>query len=177
VASTGTETFDTRTLIWAAGIKGKFPKGIRKAHVTRGNRILVNDLNELSGTQDIYAIGDVAAVQTETCPNGHAMLASVAEQQGKHLAQNLNLLAKGKSMKPFAFNDKGTMATIGRNRAVVDLPNLKIGGMMGWFIWMFVHLLLLVDFRNKLVVFMNWAWSYINYDKGTRVIIRKFSKK
>jgi NADH dehydrogenase len=105
------------------------------------------------------------------------MLASVAEQQGHQLARNFNRMASGQKMRPFEYKDKGTMATVGRNRAVVDLPFMKLGGILGWFVWMFVHLMLLVDFRNRLVVFINWAWSYINYDKGTRVIIRKFSKR
>lgn len=165
-----------KTLIWAAGIQGVFPEGIDKEQIVRGNRIRVNPLNQIEGCDSIYAIGDVACVQSEAHPNGNPMLASVAEQQGAHLAKNFNRLASGVEMKPFKYKDKGTMATIGRNHAVVDLPKFKIGGMIGWFIWMFVHLMLLVDFRNRLVVFINWAWSYINYDKGTRVIIRRFNK-
>ena len=145
--------------------------------IVNGNRILVDGQNQISGIEDVFAIGDVAFIKSSAYPNGNAMLASVAEQQGKHLAHNLNELAKGKKMKPFRYNDNGTMATIGRNHAVVDLPNLKISGIIGWYIWMFVHLMLLVDFRNRMVVFMNWTWSYLNYDKGTRIIIRKFSKK
>jgi NADH dehydrogenase len=101
------------------------------------------------------------------------MLASVAEQQGSFLAHNLNSLTKGKAMKPFVYNDRGTMATIGRNKAVVDLSFIKFGGFIGWLTWMFVHLMLLVDFRSRLVVFINWVWSYVFYDKGTRIIMRK----
>ena len=127
--------------------------------------------------EDVYAVGDVAFMKSEKYPEGNAMLASVAEQQGSQLAKNFNRLAKGEAMKPFFYNDKGTMATIGRNHAVVDLPHFQISGTIGWYIWMFVHLMLLVDFRNRMVVFMNWAWSYFNYDKGTRVIIRRFSKE
>ena len=177
VAKTEDETFEAKTLIWAAGIKGNFPSGIHKDMIVNGNRILVDGQNQISGIEDVFAIGDVAFIKSSAYPNGNAMLASVAEQQGKHLAHNLNELAKGKKMKPFRYNDNGTMATIGRNHAVVDLPNLKISGIIGWYIWMFVHLMLLVDFRNRMVVFMNWTWSYLNYDKGTRIIIRKFSKK
>jgi NADH dehydrogenase len=171
------KTFEARTLIWAAGIKGDFPKGIHKDLVVSGNRILVDGQNQVMGMENIYAIGDVSCIKSQIYPNGNAMLASVAEQQGNQLARNFNRLAKGKKMKDFVFIDRGTMATIGRNNAVVDLPRLKINGTLGWFIWMFVHLMLLVDFRNRMVVFMNWAWSYINYDKGTRVIIRKFAKR
>ena len=172
----GDKQFETKTLIWAAGIKGEFPAGIRGAHIARGNRIQVDQWNRVSGDGDIYAIGDVACINSERYPEGNAMLASVAEQQGAHLARTLNRKALGKEIKPFAYEDKGTMATIGRNHAIVDMPKLKIGGTLGWFIWMFVHLMLLVDFRNRLIVFSNWAWSYINYDKGTRVIIRRFHK-
>ncbi len=168
---------EAKTLIWAAGIKGKFPKGIKKDALVPGNRIGVDEYNEIRGHKDVFAIGDVAMMHSERYPNGNAMLASVAEQQGYQLAKNLNRVSSGQPMVPFVYNDKGTMATIGRNRAVVDLPFMKIGGMLGWLIWMFVHLMLLVDFRNRLVVFINWAWSYINYDKGTRVIIRKFNKR
>jgi NADH dehydrogenase len=145
-----------------------------KEHIVRGNRILADQYNRVKGLDDVYVIGDVASIQSSLYPNGNAMLASVAEQQGFQLAKNLNRVARNKTMKHFKYNDKGTMATIGRNHAVVDLPFMKISGILGWFIWMLVHLMLLVDFRNRLIVFFNWAWSYINYDKGTRVIIRKF---
>ena len=169
-------TLEAKTVIWAAGIKGSFPDGIRKEQVVNGNRILVDEFNKIAEHESEYAIGDVAHIRSDKYPKGNAMLASVAEQQGYQLAKNLNRFISGEKMKPFVYDDKGTMATIGRNHAVVDLPFMKVGGMLGWFIWMFVHLMLLVDFRNRMVVFINWAWSYINYDKGTRVIIRKFDK-
>lgn len=177
IALTDRKQFESRTLIWAAGIKGHFPKGISKEHIIRGNRICVNSYNSITDLDEVYAIGDVAFIKSSEYPNGNAMLASVAEQQGQQLAKNFNRVSKGKNMLKFKYNDKGTMATIGRNHAVVDLPHFKISGIIGWFIWMFVHLMLLVDFRNRMVVFMNWAWSYVNYDKGTRVIIRKFTKQ
>jgi len=177
IVKTDKKQFESKTLIWAAGIKGDYPSGIEKEHIVRGNRILVDECSQLKDLKDVYAIGDVAFIGSDLYPNGNAMLASVAEQQGHQLAKNFNRLASGINMKPFKYNDRGTMATIGRNHAVVDLPHFKISGIMGWFIWMFVHLMLLVDFRNRMVVFMNWAWSYVNYDKGTRVIIRKFSKQ
>jgi NADH dehydrogenase len=105
------------------------------------------------------------------------MLGSVAMQQGSHLAKNLNRLAQNKKMIPFTYKDKGTMATVGRNLAVVDLPKFKFQGFFAWFVWMFVHLMLLVGFRNKIVVFINWAWSYIRFDKGTRLIVRPYKKR
>ena len=105
------------------------------------------------------------------------MLASVAEQQGAHLAKNFNRLSRKKELLPFRYFDKGTMATIGRNKAVVDLSFIQYGGFVGWLTWMFVHLMLLVDYRSRLVVFVNWVWSYLNYDKGTRLIIRQADKE
>jgi len=173
VVSTNKDTFHSKTLIWAAGIKGKYPNGINTT-ITKENRIIVNEFNEIRELKEVFAIGDVAFIETQKYPSGNAMLASVAEQQGSQLAKNLNRNILNKPLIPFRYKDKGTMATIGRNNAVVDLPFIKISGIIGWYIWMFVHLMLLVDFRNRMVVFINWAWSYINYDKGTRVIIRKY---
>ena len=173
---TNKESFNSKTLVWAAGVKG-CPVGGLDVTIARGNRIVTDEFNLIKGKSDIYCVGDVSLIQTEENPNGHAMLASVAGQQGAQLASNLNRKAKGKEMKPFSYTDKGTMATIGRNLAVVDLPFLSFGGIMAWFTWMFVHLMLLVDYRSRLVVFINWAWSYINYDKGTRLIVREKEKE
>ena len=174
-ALTNHDTFLTTTLIWAAGIEGYSPKGIN-FNLSKGKRIIVNEFNQVDSDGHIFAIGDIAQIETKATPTGHAMLASVAEQQGRHLAKNLNRKASGKKFTPFVYKDKGSMATIGRNKAVVDLPFMTFGGIFGWFTWMFVHLMLLVDFRSRLVVFINWVWSYIRYDKGTRVIIRKYHK-
>jgi NADH dehydrogenase len=168
---TNQQTFNSKTLVWAAGVKGCPVDGL-DATIARGNRIVTDGFNLVKGKSDVYCIGDVSLIQTEENPNGHAMLASVAGQQGAQLAKNLNRKAKGQEMKPFSYTDKGTMATIGRNLAVVDLPQFSFGGILAWFTWMFVHLMLLVDYRSRLVVFINWAWSYINYDKGTRLIVR-----
>jgi NADH dehydrogenase len=171
VVQTNERTFNSKTLVWAAGVKGCPVDGL-DATIARGNRVVTNAFNLIKGKTDVYCIGDVAMVQTEEIPNGYPMLASVAGQQGAQLAKNLNRKARGKDMQPFVYADKGTMATIGRNLAVVDLPFLSFGGMVAWLTWMFVHLMLLVDFRSRLVVFVNWAWSYVNYDKGTRLIVR-----
>lgn len=168
---TDSRSFSTHTLIWAAGVKGCPIEGIQ-ATVARGNRLVTDGFNLVKGTDNVYCIGDVALIQTDDDPDGHPMLASVAGQQGAQLAINLNRKAKGLAMRPFRYTDRGTMATIGRNLAVVDLPFISFGGIMAWYTWMFVHLMLLVDFRSRLVVFVNWAWSYINYDKGTRLIVR-----
>lgn len=173
---TDKETFQAKTLIWAAGIKGAPTEGLN-AKFNHSNRVLVTPFNQIEGYEDVFAIGDVAAMLSEENPYGHPMLASVAVQQGVHLGKNFNLLAKEKAMKPFQYSDKGTMATIGRNLAVVDLKSAKFSGWFAWILWMFVHLMLLVDFRSRLVVFVNWAWSYLFYDKGTRLIVRKVKDK
>lgn len=172
VADAGEEVFRTRTLIWSAGVKGEHVRGI-DVETARDGRLPIDAQAQVIGMEDVYSIGDVAKMASEAQPHGHAMLASVASQQGKWLGKALNGRAAGKKPKPFAYKDKGTMATIGRNRAVVDLPKFKFSGTFAWMVWMLVHLLLLVDFRSRLVVLVNWAWSYVNYDKGTRLIIRK----
>ena len=170
--TTSKHVFNSKTLVWAAGVQGVPPVGLN-ATLVRGNRILTDEFNAVVEKEGVYAIGDVAQIRSDEAPNGHPMLASVAGQQGSMLAKNLNALARKKSMKPFRYTDKGTMATIGRNLAVVDLPFLSFSGLFAWLTWMFVHLMLLVDYRSRLVVFVNWAWSYVNYDKGTRLIIRE----
>lgn len=169
---TNHKNFKSKTLIWAAGIKAEFPVGIDAG--SRDNRLITDEFNHLVDYKDIFAIGDVSKIVTDDLPNGHAMLASVAGQQGFHLARNFNLKARNKKMLPFKYNDKGTMATIGRNKAVVDLSFVKFGGFLGWVTWMFVHLMLLVDYRSRVLVFINWLWSYFNYDKSTRLIVRKY---
>jgi NADH dehydrogenase len=173
---TNKETFRAKTLIWTAGVKGAPTAGL-KAKETSGGRVLVNQFHQVNGHKSIFAIGDVAAMASEALLYGHPMLASVAAQQGVHLGKNFNRLAKEKEMTPFVYKDRGTMATVGRNLAVVDLKRFKFGGWFAWLMWMFVHLMLLVDFRSRLVVFVNWAWSYLFYDKGTRLIVRKVKDK
>ena len=173
---TNRKDFDSETLIWAAGVKGAPVEGL-KAETARGNRVVTDSCNRVKGYDRIFAIGDVAAIISGEHPAGHPMLASVASQQGKWLARNLNRELAGKKMIPFVYRDKGTMATVGRNKAVVDLPFASFSGLIAWFIWMSVHLMLLVDFRNRLVVFVNWAWSYVNFDKGTRLIVRKYNRQ
>jgi NADH dehydrogenase len=175
LVTTNNQNISAKTVIWAAGIQGKSPQGLN-ATTTRAYRLEVNGLLQLAGKPHIFALGDVAQVKSEEVPNGHPMLASVAEQQGKYLAKQFNKHTNGVFTHAFQYNDKGTMATFGRNKAVVDMPGFTFGGFFGWVTWMFVHLMLLVDFRSRLVVFINWVWSYIWYDKGTRLIIRKYDK-
>jgi NADH:ubiquinone reductase (H+-translocating) len=167
----------SKNVLWAAGVKGAIIKGIPKEAITRGNRILVDEYNRIKGFSDLFAIGDVAAMLTENYPNGHPGVAPVAIQQGRTLAKNILKIIKKEAPKAFCYRDKGAMATVGRNRAVVDLGKIRFQGIFAWFVWMFVHLMTLVGFRNKLVVFVNWVWSYFSYDRGTRLIIRSFSRQ
>jgi len=127
--------------------------------------------------ENIFAIGDVAAYLDDGNPRGLPMLAQVAIQQGQHLAKNVSRHLSGKAMEPFAYQNKGTMATIGRNKAVVDLPKWKFQGRFAWFVWMFVHLVSLVGFRNKLVILIDWAQNYFSYDRPLGLIIRKYTRK
>lgn len=170
-------TFKSDTVIWTAGVKGAAPEGLDKDILGVGNRILVNEFNQVITTKNIFAIGDVAAKIDETNPKGLPMLAQVAIQQGNHLSKNLILLLENKPMLPFTYHNKGTMATIGRNKAVVDLPNWKFQGRLAWFVWMFIHLVSLVGFRNKLVTLIGWAHNYLNYDRPLGLIIRKYIRK
>lgn len=176
VSNTANKRMLAQTLIWAAGVEGNQPKGLHSTVPARGNRILVDEFNRVKGYDNIFAIGDVAAMVDDANPNGHPMLAQVAMQQGKLLGKNLARDQRGKAWKPFFYKDKGTMATIGRNKAVVDLKRIKFSGFFAWFVWMFIHLYSLVGFRNKLVTFINWAWSYVNFDRGVRLIIRPFKR-
>lgn len=168
----------TRNFIWTAGVTGAAINGFNKdILVERLNRFKVNEYNQVEGYDAIFAIGDIAYMETDDFPKGHPQVAQPAIQQGKHLAKNLKLCFNGKPMKAFKYLDKGTMATIGRNKAVVDMKNLKFGGFFAWFIWMFVHLMALVGFRNRVVVFFNWAYNYINYDKAARLIVRPYKPR
>lgn len=170
-------TLFTKTLIWTGGVTGMAPEGIPSASITKGNRILVNEFNKVEGVENIFAVGDVAAMIAKENPAPHPMVAQVAIQQGRHLAKNLNLSLRGKPMIPFRYFDWGTLATIGRNRAVADFPIIRLQGRIAWFTWIFVHLMQLVGFRNRLVVFVNWMWSYLSYDSAIRLIIRPFIRR
>ena len=179
----GTE-IQTDTLIWGAGVKGNIVEGFSENSIEK-SQLMVNEFNQIYKDKEakipyerLFAIGDVAHMKHEGYPKGLPGLAQVAIQQGKQLAKNLGKLQKGKPMKPFRYKNKGVLATIGRNKAVADLPwNIKLSGIIGWLIWMVVHLLFLVGFRSKAVVFANWVWNYFTYDRGIRLILRPSSKK
>ena len=171
-------TFETATVIWTAGVQGAAIHGLdSKSLVERVERIRVNQYNQVVGYNNIFAIGDIATMESEKYPQGHPMMAQPALQQGALLGENLVKLLANKPMKPFEYNDKGSMATIGRNLAVVDLPKYHFNGLFAWFVWMFVHLFSLIGFKNKAVVFLNWVYNYVRFDREGRLIVRPFKKR
>ena len=159
----------SKTVIWAAGVIGNTIKGLPDSVQKVGNRIDVNRTNLVNGTQNIFALGDIAFMQTPKYPNGHPQVANVAINQAKYLAYNLN---KTKTNE-FEYKDLGSMATIGRNKAVVDLPHFKFKGYFAWLIWMFLHLMLILSVRNKLIIFINWVWAYLTKDTSLRLILKQ----
>jgi NADH dehydrogenase len=169
---------ESETLIWAAGVTGDAINGLKtESLVDRINRYKVNEFNQVEGYNNIFALGDIAYMETKAYPKGHPQVAQPAIQQGKLLGKNLIRLINNEPLKPFVYKDKGSMATIGRNKAVVDLKHYKFAGFFAWFVWMFVHLMSLVGFRNRVITFFNWSYNYINFDKAARLIIRPFNRK
>ncbi|MGH2647767.1 MAG: NAD(P)/FAD-dependent oxidoreductase [Ginsengibacter sp.] len=171
------ETIESSMVIWAAGIKGNVPEGIDKSLIVKGNRITVDRYNKVMGAKNIYAIGDVAYMETEKYPRGHPQVASVAIAQGAELADNFIKMEKNLSMKEFEYHDKGSLATVGRNLAVVDIPpKLHLKGFIAWMFWMGLHLFLLLGVKNRIAVFFNWIYNYATYDQNFRLIFRAFKK-
>ena len=166
----------TKSLIWTAGVKGNPVPGIPPELIVKGNRIKVDEFLRVPGLEDVFAIGDVAAMHYHGKLDPQPMVAPAAIQHGQYLAEVFMRIHQNKPLRIFEYMDKGYMATIGRNKAVVDLGKFRFQGVFAWFVWMFVHLMYLVGFRNRLVVFVNWAWKYLSYDKGIQLIIRPFQK-
>ncbi|UAM98549.1 NAD(P)/FAD-dependent oxidoreductase [Polaribacter litorisediminis] len=178
VTTNGIDHFRAETVIWAAGVQGETIAGLEaNCIIERAERFKVNEFSQVANYKNIYAIGDVASMASDKYPKGHPMMAQPAIQQGKLLAQNILAKLSNKIQTPFVYNDKGSMATIGRNKAVVDLNKWKFQGVFAWFVWMFVHLFSLIGFRNKSIVFLNWVYNYIRFDRETRLIIRPFKRK
>lgn len=173
----GGEQIKTQTLVWGAGVTGAMIDGIPAESTERG-RILVDPINRVQGLNNVFAIGDIAFMKLEDYPKGHPGVAQPAIQQGQHLAKNLRRLIKNEPTEPFKYFDKGSLAIVGRSRAVADLPgNIHLGGFIAWIAWLFVHIWYLVGFRSKLVVFSNWVYRLFTYERGTRIIIRPFVRK
>ena len=167
----------TKTVIWAAGVTGNTILGLPESYYGNSNRLKVSKLNKVMGSQNIFAIGDIAIMETNKYPKGHPQLANVAINQAHTLAKNLKKTIQNKATKNFEYNDLGSMATIGRNKAVVDLPFIKFQGYFAWLVWMFLHLMLIVSVRNKLIIFINWAWAYFTKDTSLRLILKQKVKK
>ncbi len=161
----------TKNLVWTAGITGNYPKGIDERFIVKGNRIRTNNYLQLSGFKNIFVIGDIAAVISKEYPIGHPQVAQPAIQQGKLLAKNILNIINNKPLKSFKYNDKGSLATIGKHRAVADLGSFKLTGYLAWLLWSAVHLMSISGFKNKLLVSINWIISYFSYEKSNRLII------
>jgi NADH:ubiquinone reductase (H+-translocating) len=168
----GGETIAARNLIWAAGVTGNHLEGIPASSILRGNRLKTNRYHQAEGLDGVYAIGDIAWMATPKYPNGHPQLANVAIAQAVNLAQNFKLELHGKPLKEFEYHNKGTMATVGKRKAVVDLPHFRFQGVFAWFTWMFVHLMLILSVKNKLFIFLNWMMSYFANDSTLRLMLR-----
>jgi NADH dehydrogenase len=167
-------TINTRNVFWAAGVRGEVPDGMPEEAVMKGGRLQTDEINRVNGFQNVFAIGDVSAVVTEANPLGFPGVAQVALQQGKCLAKNIVNIINNKPTTPFKYTDLGTMATIGRNKAVADLHKLRFQGFFAWLLWMFVHLMSLAGFSNKAIVFFNWAINYLTRNSDNRLIIHYF---
>ena len=166
------ETIIANKVIWAAGITCEDIPGIPEDSKQGRNQILINKHLEVAGMEDVYAIGDAAFLKTDELEYGHPQVAQVAIQMAKHLSKTFK---KGKQ-KEFVYNDKGSMATVGRNKAVADLPFFKTSGFFAWLLWLIVHLASLIGFKNKLFVMINWMWNYLTYDQSLRLIIKPVRK-
>lgn len=163
----------TNSLIWTSGVTGREIVGLAPEQVGRGRRILVDEINKVQGTQNIFALGDICLQTTDkNYPNGHPQLAQVAIQQGTLMAKNFKRMADGEKPKPFSYHDKGSMAIISKYEAVADLPKLSFTGFFAWLIWLFVHIIPLVGFRNKVKIAFSWFWSFITNNPTLRLIIR-----
>jgi NADH dehydrogenase len=169
--STG-EKIKTGLILWTAGISGNRIKGFSQENYGKGGRLYVDRFNRVHGYENIFAIGDVSLMTENKYPSGHPQVAQVAIQQAKILSENLKNMSGNKPLKEFSYKDLGTMATIGKNLAVVELPYAHFQGVFAWFVWMFIHLMSIIGVRNKFMIFINWAWRYFTYDQSLRLILR-----
>ncbi len=166
------KTINTGMIIWTAGITGNKIGGLTADCFTRNGRIKVGRDSRVTGYSNIFALGDISLMSEEKYPGGHPQVAQAAIQQAKVLAENFHRMSKGLSLIEFRYKDLGIMATVGRNLAVVELPYIRFQGFFAWFVWMFIHLMSIIGVKNKLMIFMNWAWKYFTYDQSTRLIVR-----
>lgn len=171
------EKIPTYNLIWSAGVVANKVNGLDKADIVRGGRFKVNHFNKINGYDSVFAVGDIAYMETPKYPNGHPQVANVAKNQGKLLAKNFLKNDTFDNWTAYEYKDLGSMATIGKNKAVVDLPHWKFAGTFAWLTWMFVHLMLILTVKNRLIILINWATSYFSSDSSLRSIIKHKSKE
>jgi NADH dehydrogenase len=177
ILNTG-EQIPSKNVIWAAGVKGNIIEGLYEEDIFR-SRYRVDRFNRLINFKNIYALGDVAYMETLNYPTGHPQVANVAINQAKNLGKNILKTLKNEKYESveYEYHDLGMMATIGKHKAVVELPFLKFKGPIAWYVWMFLHLMLILSVRNKIVIFFNWAWSYLTKDTSLRIITNINYKK
>lgn len=178
IFSDGT-SIESKILIWAAGVTATVFDGFEKEQFGRGRRLITDEFNKVIGSDNIYAIGDTCYQDSDPhFPNGHPQVAQVAIQQGENLAKNLMAIRDSKPLKPFRYKDKGSMAIIGRNKAAADIPKPKLHfkGFIAWFMWLFVHVVSLINFRNKFTTMYNWAIAFFTKDHSLRMIISPLKK-
>lgn len=166
------EFIESKNVIWAAGITGNIIEGLAPETITLTNRIRVDRLNKAKGYKNIYALGDIAYMETPKYPKGHPQVANVAINQGRNLAGNFKAMARGRKQTEYEYRDLGSMATVGRNKAIVDLSFIRFHGYFAWYFWMFLHLMLILSVRNKLIIFINWAWNYVTKNSSLRLILQ-----
>jgi NADH dehydrogenase len=168
----GDQFLETHTLLWAAGIKPNLIEGLEKKHYSPNGRVYVDEFTELRDCPGIFAVGDISLMESTDYPKGHPQVAQVAMQQADCLADNLIRINDSKPKKPFHYRDLGSMATVGKKLAVVDLPFVKFQGTFAWLTWLFVHLMAIVGVKNRLFVFLNWSWNYLSFDPSLRLLIK-----
>ncbi|MDY0200887.1 MAG: NAD(P)/FAD-dependent oxidoreductase [Tenuifilaceae bacterium] len=170
------KSIKTKTVIWAAGVMPNQIEGLPASVYSKGNRMTVDRVNRVIGSENIFAVGDISYMETQKYPKGHPQVANVAINQAKNLAKNLKRIALSKKTVDYEYKDLGSMATIGRNKAVVDLPFFRFKGYFAWLVWMSLHLMLILSVRNKLIIFINWAWAYVTKDTSLRLILTQTDK-
>lgn len=169
-------TISTKTVIWTAGVTGNRIEGLSNNVIAAGNRIKVDRNNKVFESKNVFAVGDIAYMTTPKYPKGHPQVANVAINQAKLLSKNLKQIVLNKNTVDYEYKDLGSMATIGRNKAVVDLPSIHFKGYFAWLVWMFLHLMLVLSVKNKLIIFINWAWAYLTKDTSLRLILTQENK-
>lgn len=167
----------THNVFWVAGVKANSLSGFKEESYSKNNRLIVNEYNQMEGYSSVFAIGDTAMITSVNYPNGYPQVVQPAIQQGETLVRNLEKLQKGEKLQPFKYNNKGTMATIGRNTAIVEIKKIRFSGFVAWVIWLFIHLMSIVGVKNRLFIFTDWMWSYFTYDQSLRLLIKPLIRK